>query len=277
MFHLKEPSLEWALKHLTRFYASDFIKAILPARVHQYFRAYHDVKLKKVELDVWGGPFTGQLRRQELFKELVRSAPFEAIVETGTYRGDTTVFFAQFGIPVHTVETQTYEHYVSCVRLRKNKNVNLSLGDSRSFLNRLKQDQSFPRKRVVFYLDAHWFEELPLGEEFDIIASHWSESVIIIDDFKVPDDPGYQFDDYGPGKVICLEYLMDYALGKFQVFFPAANSPEETGFKRGCAIFVTRDDMLNTIGRLNLVRRWRVSDAGRNVFRNGRREEGGVA
>jgi hypothetical protein len=210
-------------------------------------RAYSDLKLNEAKRNGWGGAFTGQVRRREMFTALMRAFPFKAIVETGTYLGYTTEFFAQFGVPVFTVESQLYEHYFSYLRFRRQKDVHTCFGDSREFLNRLKKDPKFPRKHVIFYLDAHWFEQLPLAEEFDIIRSHWTESVIIIDDFKIPDDEGYGYDDYGPGKVICLDYLKDHGLSGFQIFFPAANSMEETGMKRGCAVFVTRDDLLRKL------------------------------
>ena len=34
------------------------------------------------------------------------------------------------------------------------------------------------------------FEDLPLGLEVDLIFPHWKRLVVMIDDFRVPDDPG---------------------------------------------------------------------------------------
>jgi hypothetical protein len=234
------------------------LKNLLPIKVKTFIRAFHDVKLKKGS-DGYGGPFTGQLRRQEIFREIMRAIPFKAIVETGTYRGETTAFFAQFGVPVFTVESQLYDHYVSSLRLRSQKNVHPSFGDSREFLRQLQIKPEFPREHVLFYLDAHWFEQLPLAEEFDIIRSHWTDSVIIIDDFKVPGDDGYGYDDYGPGKVICLDYLENHGLAEFQTFFPAVSSAEETGWKRGCAVFVNGNDLVSKMETLNGLRKFCTS------------------
>jgi len=220
------------------------VKNLLPAKAQTFVRAYADLKVNTNKLDGWGGPFTGQVRRQEIFSSIMSAFPFKAIVETGTYLGYTTEFFAKFGVPVFTVECQQYEYYFSYLRLRGQKNVHTYFGDSTEFLKQLKKKSKFPRKHVVFYLDAHWFEQLPLAEEFDIIRTHWTESVIIVDDFKIPGDDGYGYDDYGPGKVICLDYLKDHGLSDFQTFFPAVSSAEETGMKRGCAVFVTKDDLL---------------------------------
>lgn len=42
--------------------------------------------------DSLGGPFNGQQFRQTIFLELLSTFQFEAIIETGTYRGNTTDF-----------------------------------------------------------------------------------------------------------------------------------------------------------------------------------------
>ena len=52
----------------------------------------------------WGGPFNGQRQRQQIFRDVLAAMPFSAIVETGTYRGDTTVFLrSESRLPVFTV------------------------------------------------------------------------------------------------------------------------------------------------------------------------------
>ena len=63
-----------------------------------------------------------------------------------------------------------------------------------------------PRSYFV-YLDAHWAEELPLAEELCIVASAWTRCVVMVDDFQVPGDSGYAYDDYGPGLALTEDYL----------------------------------------------------------------------
>ncbi len=41
--------------------------------------------------NTWGGPFNGQIFRQQIYLELIRKIGFSAIVETGTFRGDNWV------------------------------------------------------------------------------------------------------------------------------------------------------------------------------------------
>ena len=59
----------------------------------------------------------------------------------------------------------------------------------------------------------------------------------MIDDFQVADDPGYGFDDYGEGKALIRAYLEPFMVrDKLSLFYPAAPSSEETGFKRGSVV-----------------------------------------
>src|ERR1700694_870608 len=113
----------------------------------------------------FGGPLNGSLARLTAFEELKRRCSFDAVVETGTYRGESTIFFAASGCPVYSSEvTPRYLGYAQ-VRLWAWSNVHFCLGDSRQFLRRLIQDSSVPKGSVFFYLDAHWHDDLTLREE----------------------------------------------------------------------------------------------------------------
>ena len=54
----------------------------------------------------WGGPMNGQRHRQRIVRELARAIAFDQVVETGTFRGSSTEFFASVtGAPVTMVES----------------------------------------------------------------------------------------------------------------------------------------------------------------------------
>ncbi|WP_406859657.1 hypothetical protein ABZO31_04655 [Streptomyces sp. HUAS MG47] len=108
-------------------------------------------------------------------------------------------------------------------------------GDSRAALLRLRSSDSFPKSRVLFYLDAHWESDLPLREEVSLVTGTWTDSVIVIDDFKVPDDSGYTFDVYG-GQALSMEYLGQGVVDPYEVFWPNCPSSAETGARRGCVV-----------------------------------------
>ena len=185
----------------------------------------------------WGGPFNGQKFRQRILFDLLFFFPIKAIVETGTYRGTTTALFAATSLPVYTVEI--HHRYFSYAKMRflfNRHNVRLYHTDSLSFLRDLSENNQIPKEDVFFYLDAHWGEDLPLRDELEIIFSKWKNPIVMVDDFQVPDSE-YGFDDYGPGKLLNLGYINPVvSTHNISVFFPAVNSSEETGKRRGSVV-----------------------------------------
>jgi hypothetical protein len=185
----------------------------------------------------WGGAFNGQRSRQGIFLELIERMSFRVIIETGTFRGSATEFLADGSrLPVHTVESNPRFFHYAAHRLRHRDNVHPALDDSRSFLRRLAADAGVPKRGAFFYLDAHWHADLPLREELDLITEHWEETVIMVDDFKVPGDEGYGFDDYGGGRCLCLDYVRPQLESRLAAFFPTTPSHQETGRRRGCVV-----------------------------------------
>jgi hypothetical protein len=204
----------------------------------------------------FGGPLNGSAARLTAFEELKRRCSFDAVVETGTYRGESTIFFAAAGCPVYSSEVNPRYLGYAQARLWSRSNVHFCLGDSRQFLRRLIQDSTVPKDKVFFYLDAHWHDDLPLREEVDLIFRHWTRPVVMIDDFQVPDDSGYQFDDYGEGKKLSLDYLDPVAHLGFTPFFPALPSSEEVGFKRGWVVLARDGLSIDQLRKVTQLREW---------------------
>jgi predicted O-methyltransferase YrrM len=193
--------------------------------------------------DAWGGPFNGQERRQEIWVSLVAALGPTSIVETGTYRGTTTAFFAATGLPVFTIEAQARNYGYAKARLRHLENVHLIHGDSRAALVRLfSSGNILPEAGSPFvYLDAHWKDDLPLADELDVVFSFRPDALVMVDDFEVPGDAAYGFDNYGPGKVLTASYIQAVAQKRDLIaFYPRASGADETGAKRGCAILANR-------------------------------------
>ncbi|MBA2945205.1 hypothetical protein [Streptomyces himalayensis] len=173
-----------------------------------------------------------------MFRSLVRTIDPEAIFESGTFYGASAQFFLNVSEqPVCTVEKNRGFAYCAKRRFRKIPEVRVLVGDSRAALKKLRNADHFPPSYVLFYLDAHWKEDLPLREEVALITKEWTDSVIVIDDFKVLDDSGYAFDTYGD-RELSIEYLGDEAIGPYEVFWPRCPSREEAGARRGCAVLV---------------------------------------
>lgn len=180
----------------------------------------------------WGGPMNGQAKRQQVVRDLFRLIDFDEVIETGTYRGATAEFLGYVsGLPVHSVEFIQRFYEFARYRCSGQPNVEISLGDSREYLEKLAARPGDPR--CFIYLDAHWEDDVPRHEELKIINARWPQSVVMIDDFLVPDDNGYGFALYG-GKPLTTEYLPP--LPGWVLYFPATPSAQETGARRGSLV-----------------------------------------
>lgn len=191
------------------------------------------------ERDRWGGPFNGQSARRALFHDLVAAFQPAAIVETGTFHATTTEYLAATGLPVFTIETNAYCFGFSLRRLWRRRNVTMLFCDSRAGLRRLFAGRLRRRRgdALLFYLDAHWSADLPLAEEIDCIFAHCPRAVVMIDDFEVPGDPGYAFDDYGGGNVLTESYIRsNMRRHDLAAYYPATRSAAEDGARRGCVV-----------------------------------------
>jgi len=206
----------------------------------------------------WGGPFNGQAGRRAIFDALMSAVDPGFILETGTYVGTTTELLAESGLPIVTVESNARNYGFARERLRRFRNVQLRLGDSRTeTLRALDLYSTALEARPLFaYLDAHWNEDLPLAEELDVVFAHCPNAVVMVDDFRVPDDPGYGYDDYGPGKALDQSYVAPaFDAYRLAVLYPVLPSAEETGQRRGCAVLANEADWAEPLLATGLLRR----------------------
>jgi hypothetical protein len=159
-------------------------------------------------------------------------------------------------VPVVTVEILPRNFGYAADRLKKFTNVDMRLANSVDALNQLVAepiDRSVP---TLFYLDAHWYDHLPLREEIEIIFEHFKMPIILIDDFEVADDAGYGFDDYGPGKRLTLDYIATANAPKLAHFFPRTNAKWETGGRRGCLVATADPALMASLETVPLLRRY---------------------
>ena len=211
-------------------------------RAEDLLRTAADLELSSPELQrCWGGPFNGQIGRQALFVDLLDLIKPSAIIETGTFRGISTEWLSQnFAGTIYTCEKERLYHLQEEARFQKIPNIRLFLDDSRSFLESLLPTLSTDQALII-YLDAHWDADLPLCEELRIIFASEHRAVVIIDDFHVPDDLGYQWDDYPEGP-LDVNTIASALPSDAQVFFPLLPSEKETGARRGCCVIPTRNE-----------------------------------
>ena len=196
----------------------------------------------------WGGPMNGQGARCRMVAQIIAAHQPCAIIETGSYRGTTTEWFASFQTPVFSCEANGVNYGFATSRLASHRHVAIQRSDSRAFLRALDWSALNASGRpVLFYLDAHWHEDLPLAEELAIVLENCAQPVVVIDDFEVPDDPAYAFDDYGPGKALTWDYVAAIVSRHgLAAAYPATPSGDETGARRGCLALARNGALLES-------------------------------
>ncbi|MCU7491557.1 MAG: hypothetical protein HF312_03740 [Ignavibacteria bacterium] len=206
----------------------------------------------------WGGPFNGQKIRQEIFLELFSKINFQKIIETGTYHGTTTEFmYRSTKLPIYSTEADPRAYGYSRLRFLYVTDIKLYNSDSRKLLREFSEEESMKNKTTFFYLDAHWNEDLPLREEIELVLENWPKAVIMVDDFKVPFDSEYTYDDYGNGKELSLEYLEPLRSFGFCPFFPSKSAKEETGRKRGCIVLANKEGLIENLSKVKALRAYK--------------------
>jgi len=225
----------------------NFLKAI-----YHYFFKRSEFK------DIWGGAFNGQDIRKKMFLELIGKLNIDTIVETGTFRGNTTSYmYENSKACIYSVEGNIEFFRYNQVQFFGKNRIRLSFGDSRAFLKEFfKKNVS---ENAFFYLDAHWDQDLPLGEELRIIFQNQLDAVVMIDDFQVPDDADYTFDSYGADKTLSLEYINRHMPVGYHTFFPVS-SKNETGAKRGCVVITASIEKAYVIQTCQFLREYKAME-----------------
>jgi hypothetical protein len=200
------------------------------------------------------GVLNSQQGRRRLFEELMRRLPCDAIIETGTYKATTTLYFAGFAPKVISIESADRYYTYSRLRTRHLPAIEVLKGESADLLPGVLARPELAGKNVFLYLDAHWGGIIPLAAEIRAIARFGGKSLFLIDDFEVPGDRGYRFDAYGGTENLTLDYLDRIDLpAKLSVFFPKLPSAQETGFLQGYCVGTTCPDVAAMLAGVDLL------------------------
>jgi len=138
----------------------------------------------------------------------------EVFVETGTFKGKTSVWAAGIFRHVYTIENSK-ELFDSVSRtLRKYRNIHTLFGNSALQLRKVIAEIKQPS---IFWLDAHWCggstygndDPCPLLDEIQIIKQSQYSHILMIDDarFFLKPPPHPQDSDLWPGLKEILELL----------------------------------------------------------------------
>jgi len=173
-----------------------------------------------------GQPFNGDTYLEKEFLRLKRDFKIKNVVETGTYHGDSTAWFAANFLAVQTIEFKMPQYLEAKKKLAALKNVSMVRGDSARDLKTMIEGQP----NLLIFLDAHWYAN-PVIDELKQIAACGLKPVIAIHDFKVP-KKDFGFDSYN-GQDYTFEWVEPHLKAIYGEFDYHYNT-EATGAMRGC-------------------------------------------
>lgn len=172
-----------------------------------------------------GLAFNGDPFFKSIVEKLPNYFPITSCVETGTYKGDSTLFLSSIfpGHPVYTIELNGRNFRESKWRFRRSSNIVLIRGNSP-----VKVGELISQNKVgdipFFFLDAHWNLYWPLLAELEKISA-LEKAIVAIHDFKVPDRPEYGFDHYEEN-INDLGYIKDAIQTGYKIVFPKYSEHE---------------------------------------------------
>lgn len=158
------------------------------------------------DFNVWRDTFNSAPEFGIFFEKLKNDFQISTAIETGTWEeGRTTKFFSYLFDKVHTIEFDDKIYEIAQSRLQSFANITCYHGSSEKILESLLP--LLKNQRVLFYLDAHWYEPWPLLDELEMISrTHKDNCIVAIDDFKVPGRPDIAYDAYGSNEC-SFEYI----------------------------------------------------------------------
>ena len=145
-----------------------------------------------------GGAFNCDYQVEKQTDKLINLFNIECCLETGTYTGNTDIWFSTRVKDVYTVELTDKWYNYSKNKFKKQNisNINIFKDHSIHFLKNNLSKIKEKYNKILCFLDAHWEDDWPLNNEILEIAKVYKDSaIIIIDDFKVP-NRNFQFDSY---------------------------------------------------------------------------------
>ena len=194
-------------------------------------------RLKRAKTET---PFNNQKTRTKAITMLIDLFSPEVIFETGTLVGNTTEFFGNFKSKVTSVEISELYALVSKIRFLDKKNIEIVLGDSAEVLKKITPN----KKKILFYLDAHSHshKSIPLNDEINHCLK-FTNSIILIDDFKVPNKPEFGFDSYEDIDLSIESYPV---LNNYDLYFPNYDASQDIG-QRGYVVVDTSGKLKKNI------------------------------
>ena len=221
----------------------------LPGKVKRVIREIYK-RIRRYDTSAFAEPGTlnNQQEREKAVRVILHELQPSAIIETGTYLGAGAKFFLSNTqhCPIFSCEIDARFFSFCTERFRNESRLLLFHGKSVDFLKWIDGNQIHPDANIVCYLDAHWGKDLPLRDEMNVILARWLNALIVIDNFAVPHDKGYRYDNYGKHNVLNADYLHKIS-DQLLIFYPKVVSGKETGARSGCCFSCFADTKAHAI------------------------------
>lgn len=158
----------------------------------RYYHLLPEIKEKTADITFVRSREPENMSLEESYiKMTARASKATIIVETGTYKGDSTEKMAKHFKQVHSIELGTDLFETAKKRFINHKNIHLYNGDSAQILPSIIKKL---KGKIVFFLDAHFSlfdtacgsQNTPILTELEIIKKAGiKDSFIIIDDIRM--------------------------------------------------------------------------------------------
>jgi hypothetical protein len=173
--------------------------------------------------------FNGDFLAARKAMDIIVQHGIRAVVETGTYEGETTRWFAEiFDGPIFTIECDPNRFEHAREMFQNASNVVVLQGNSPEVLDRLLPHVEKP---LFAFLDAHWNDYWPLLDELETFSQHRTEPVLMIHDVYVPGMP-FGYDTY-KGQKLDWEYVKDKIGRIYNSGFDREYNCQAAGSQRG--------------------------------------------
>ena len=178
-------------------------------------------------------PFNGQVARHKQIQQISNIIEPEVAIETGTFLGTSTPYLATM-VSGRTYSIEFISKYAKKARTRfegEFQELKITLIEGNSVHEIQKLLKTIPSTSTILaYLDAHWEKELPTAQELIELLKWGVNWVAVIDDFKVPGDDSYGFDQYG-------DLVVDQSLipQGVRLLVPRHSALSESGARKGTA------------------------------------------
>jgi hypothetical protein len=126
----------------------------------QFFNSYND-SLLVYKLGISKSP--PNWFKQEFLLSLIRKYKIENVVETGTYKGETTIILSKNAKNVFTIEPYEPLHRYLDESFENRENIKLFKGRSEDYLEEILK--MLPDSNNLFYLDSHYSGESTFLDE----------------------------------------------------------------------------------------------------------------